>query len=163
MNKIKIFLILIVLFISISAVSAEGNFTALQNEINTSEDSIEITQDYTYDNIADNGLENGILINKSDFTINGNGYTINGANQARIFDIVGNNVTILNLNLINGNSENGGAIFNRNGATINNVSFINNNATEGGSIYSTALLTIRNCYFDKNTAKIGGGVHSFIE
>ena len=162
MNKIKIFLILIVLFISISAVSAEGNFTALQNEINTSEDSIEITQDYTYDNIADNGLENGILINKSDFTINGNGYTINGANQARIFDIVGKNVTILNLNLINGNSENGGAIFNRNGATINNVSFINNNATEGGSIYSTALLTIRNCYFDNNTAKIGGGVHSFI-
>ena len=33
MKKIKIFLILLVLFISISAVSAERNFTALQDEI----------------------------------------------------------------------------------------------------------------------------------
>ena len=161
MNKIKIFLILIVLFISISAVSAEGNFTSLQNEIDASDNSIDIQQDYKYDSTSDNGLESGILINKSDFTINGNGYTIDGANQARIFNIIGPGVTILNLNLINGNSDNGGAISNKNGITLNNVSFINNNATEGGSIYSTAQSTIENCYFDNNTAKYGGGIFSF--
>ena len=161
MNKIKVFLILIVLFISISAVSAEGNFTSLQNEIDASDNSIDIQQDYKYDSTADNGLESGILINKSSFTINGNGHTIDGANQARIFDILGSDVTILNLNLINGNSDNGGAIINRNGITLNNVSFINNNATEGGSVYSTAQSTIDNCYFDNNTAKFGGGIFSF--
>ncbi|MBE6505352.1 MAG: hypothetical protein E7Z73_06385 [Methanobrevibacter millerae] len=43
-KEIKIFLILLVLFISISTVSAEGNFTSLQKEIDSSTDSIEITQ-----------------------------------------------------------------------------------------------------------------------
>lgn len=43
MNKFKIFLILLVLFISINAVYSEGNFTDLQTEINNSTDSIEIT------------------------------------------------------------------------------------------------------------------------
>ena len=46
MKKIKIFLILLVLFISISAVSAEGNFTTLQDEIHTSTERIEINQNY---------------------------------------------------------------------------------------------------------------------
>ncbi|MBR6024764.1 MAG: right-handed parallel beta-helix repeat-containing protein [Methanobrevibacter sp.] len=161
MNKIKIFLILIVLFISISAVSAEGNFTALQNEIDASDNSIDIQQDYKYDNLADNGLESGISINKSNFVINGNDHTIDGSNQARIFNITGDNVTILNLNLINGNSDNGGAILTEKSITINNVSFINNNATGGGSIYSTASSTIRNCYFDNNTAKFGGSIYFF--
>ena len=43
-KEIKIFLILLVLFISISTVSAERNFTSLQKEIDSSTDSIEITQ-----------------------------------------------------------------------------------------------------------------------
>ena len=85
MKEIKIFLVLIVLFISIGAVSAEGNFTSLQNEINDSDNTLEITQNYAYDNTTDYRLNGGITINKSDFTINGNGYTIDGNNQSRIF------------------------------------------------------------------------------
>ena len=100
MNAIKTFLILLVLLLSVSAVSAEGNFTALQEEIDSSADSIEITQNYIYDNSSDYELNEGILINKSDFTINGNGHTIDGAGEARIFYILGKNVTILNLNLM---------------------------------------------------------------
>ena len=46
MNAIKIFLILLVLFISIGTVSAEGNFTSLENEIDASAESIKITQNY---------------------------------------------------------------------------------------------------------------------
>ena len=53
MKEIKIFLVLIVLFISIGAVSAEGNFTSLQNEINDSANTLEITQNYAYDNTTD--------------------------------------------------------------------------------------------------------------
>ena len=78
MKMIKILLVLIVLFISISAVSAEGNFTALQDEIDTSGNSIDINDDYVYDNGTDYSYVDGISIIKSDFTINGNGHTIDG-------------------------------------------------------------------------------------
>ena len=89
MKIIKILLVLVILFISLSAVSAEGNFTALRNEIDSSTDFLEITQDYVYDNSTDYELNKGIQINKNDFTINGNGYTIDASNQARIFAVNG--------------------------------------------------------------------------
>ena len=44
MKKFKILLLLLVLFISVSASYAEGNFTSLQTEINNADNSIEITQ-----------------------------------------------------------------------------------------------------------------------
>ena len=69
MKKFKILFILLVLFISVSAVHADGNFTSLQTEINNAGDSIEITRDYIYDNSTDFGLKNGIFVNKTDFTI----------------------------------------------------------------------------------------------
>ena len=43
MKIIKILLVLAILLISLSAVSAEGNFTALQEEIDSSTDFLEIT------------------------------------------------------------------------------------------------------------------------
>ena len=60
MKKFKILFIFLVLFISVSAVHADGNFTSLQTEINNAGDSIEITRDYIYDNSTDFGLKNGI-------------------------------------------------------------------------------------------------------
>ena len=100
MNKLKIFLVFIVLFISISAVSAEGNFTSLQTDIANSAQSIEITQDYTYDEKVDAKLNSGIVINKTNFVINGNGHTLNGNSISRIFDVNGQNITINNLKFI---------------------------------------------------------------
>ena len=72
MKIIKILLVLTILFITISAVSAEGNFTALQNEINSIGDSIDIKNNYVYDNATDYSYNGGISVNKSNFTINGN-------------------------------------------------------------------------------------------
>lgn len=46
---------------------------------------IEITQDYVYVNESDYELTDGILINKTTLFINGNGHTIDGAGQSRIF------------------------------------------------------------------------------
>ena len=158
MKKIKVFLVLIVLFISISAVSAEGNFTALQNEINDSGDSLEITQDYTYDNSTDYEVNKGVLINKSDFTIEGNGYTIDGANQASIFEIIGDNITILNLNIINGHSDwAGGAVFGNSNLILNNVTFTNNYAMAGGAVFNAKTTEIIDCTFENNTASDRGG------
>ena len=61
MNKVKIFLVLLVLFISVTAVYADGNFTSLQSEIDTSTDAIEIASDYTYDNSSDENITDGII------------------------------------------------------------------------------------------------------
>ena len=158
MKKIKIFLILLVLFISISAVSAEGNFTTLQDEIHTSTERIEINQNYIYDNSTDYKLNSGILVNKSDFTINGNGHTIDASNQARIFNINGNNITINNLIFINGyNNDTGGAIFSNATITLNNVIFTNNRAENGGAIFTENTITINNATFNNNQANSYGG------
>ena len=159
MKVIKILLVIAVLFISISAVSAEGNFTALQKEIDSSTDSIEITQDYVYDNSTDYELDSGILINKSDFTINGNGRTIDGSNQARIFNITGNNITISNLIFINGNmiGGRGGALHSSGLIILNNVTFKDNNAENGGAISSSGDCIINSTNFINNTASASGG------
>ena len=163
MKIIKILLVLAILFISISAVSAEGNFTALQDEIDSSTDFLEITQDYVYDNSTDYELIKGINITKNDFTINGNGHTIDASNQARIFTINGNNVTLKNLNIINGNANNGGALYILSDATLttNNVVFKDNNASEmAGAVASLGTYTSINDRFIDNCAKMGGAIYS---
>ena len=163
MKIIKILLVLAILFISIGAVSADGNFTALQDEIDSSTDSIEITQDYVYDNSTDYELVKGIQIYRNDFTINGNGFTIDASNQARIFDINGTNITITNLNLINGKATSGAALYINANSTVttNNVSFMDNNATNGGAVLNAAgFYTSMNDMFAGNCADKGGAILS---
>ena len=122
LKKLKIFLIFLILFISIGAISASENFTSLQEDIEDSEHNMEITQDYIYDNTTDGELIDGIEIEKVNFTLNGNGHTIDGKSQARILDIRGYNITISNLKIINGvNDESAGAI-----RAIGNITLINN-------------------------------------
>ena len=159
MKMIKILLVLIFLFISISAVSAEGNFTALQNDIDSSTGSIDIKQDYAYDNTSDYKLNSGILINKSDITINGNGHTIDGSNQARIFNITANNIIISNIIFANGNINEGlgGALHSSGSVTLNNVTFKNSNADYGGAISVSGQSIINNAIFTNNTASEDGG------
>ncbi len=159
LKKLKIVLILLILFISISAVSASGNFTSLQEDIEDSEDSIEITQDYIYDNETDDEIIDGIEIEKANFTLNGNGYTIDAKFQTRIFDISGYNITISNLKIINGkHNESGGAIISNGNITLINVTFENNHAPEGGTIFSSENIKVINSTFSKNSAKHGGAL-----
>ena len=125
-----IFLSLLVLFISISAVSADGNLTALETQIEKSTDSFEITQDYAYSPTVDANYTIGAFVNKTNFVINGNGHTIDGKNQSRLFRIVNANVTVNDLIIKNGfSSDFGGGIFSQcDGLILNNVTFINDNA-----------------------------------
>ncbi len=151
MNKLKIFLVFLVLFISVSAVSADGNFTSLQTDIANSENSIDITQDYTYDEGADTDIDSGIIVNKTNFVINGNGHTLNGNNQTRIFHIIGENVTINNLKLIYGNGNIGGSIVCDGVSLINNCTFSNNFASvDGGAIVFRKNGNVINSMFTDN-------------
>ena len=163
-KKILILCCLVLFFMSIVSVSAGDNdtFTSLQTEINQPGNTIELTHNYVYDNSTDGEFQTGIGITKDNFTINGNGFTIDGANQARIFHITGENVTISNLNIINGYRFNkaGAGILAEDSIILNNVTFINNHGNEGGAIYGLASVNLTNVHFTQNTADNGGAIYS---
>ena len=75
-----------------------GTFTDL-NDLITANDELELYRDYVYQS-SDSALQTGIPINKN-VIINGNGYTINSTNLARLFTVAANcNLTLRNVTLI---------------------------------------------------------------
>ena len=130
----------------------EGTFTDLKGLIDSSEDTLNLSRNYTYSE-SDN-MEEGIVINRA-LTIEGNGFTINGANASGIFKIYMGDVVIKNLNFINGHSNYyGGAIDGP--ATAINCTFANNTANFGGAIRQATAI---NCTFIQNSAtSFGGGI-----
>ena len=100
----------------------DGTFTALQEKINNAPagSTITLENDYKYNADFD---KNGILIDKK-LSINGNGYTIDGSNRARIFNGYGQGIVLNNINFFDGFSLNGGAIYARGDMEINNCNFI---------------------------------------
>lgn len=134
-NKFKLFLICIAVLMLMSLpcicahdLSAESNtvtddsvtisdenvvsheldtFDDLQNDIDnlSSGDVYTFNKDYHY---ADNGsgYASGIVIDKDNITVNGNGHTLDGCHLSSLIKIAGNNVKIYNLTLTNGNLKN---------------------------------------------------------
>lgn len=140
----------------------EGDFQSLKTLIeNASENSeVNLTQDYTFTVDLDENITQGIILNKSNITINGNGFSINALNQARIFQIYGDNVKLINLNFIGGSTSNisedlidcaGGAILWLGaGGNISSCTFMNNTATKGGAIFVDNDLYVENSVFLDN-------------
>ena len=139
--------------------TASGDsFTNLTDEIK-SKNVVNLTHDYTFNNETDNKI--GILIDRDNFVLNGNGHTIDGNNQSRIFAINANNVTLSNLILINGNTDDGGAVYTEGTVTLNNVTFINNYANQGGAvaILFDYVLNINNSKFIDNRGNVGSSIY----
>ncbi|MDL2270402.1 Ig-like domain repeat protein [Methanobrevibacter sp. OttesenSCG-928-I08] len=154
------------------AVTNTNNYKTLQETIdNTPEYGIiQLTQNITYNQSTDTDLVEGIVINKS-ITIDGLNFQINGDNKARIFKIVGDNVIIKNIYLVNGKFDDGGAIFNVGvNTTIIDSNFINNTAAPlygtsdysnyGGAIfnYGENFKILGTNIFVNNTAFSGGAI-----
>lgn len=137
------------------------SFKDLQNLINKAEGKIILDKNYKFNPETDGNLAYGIVINKP-LTIDGDGYTIDGSNAARLFNIKSSDVNIENLNLINGKNDKGGAIY-WNGANGNlkDCYLEGNIAKAGGGVYVAAKkLTIDACYFYRNYASYrGAGVY----
>ena len=105
----------------------------------------------------------------SDITIEGNGHTLIGDKQHRIFSVDSGTLTINNLTLTDGNArgpnERGGAlrVSGRGAAIVNDSTFINNKAGWGGAIATAqepARLTVANSHFQGNRANgEGGAIH----
>ena len=137
--------------------SAQKSFADLNDTINTNpDDVIYLEENYTYDPARDSVFIHGITIGR-DVTIYGNGMTIDGANQARIFNVTKGSATFHDIIFVNGNATGkyqdgcGGAIYN---GTAINCTFSNNTADYGGAIYKSIAI---NCTFTSNHDVIGGG------
>ena len=178
-KKRYLFLILIISLFTVSAVCGEdstdniiqagesnndiiaedspADFDELQNEINSIESGevLNLTKNYRYSNSSAEGIE----ISKP-ITINGNNFTIDGNGQSRIFNVLAENVTLNNLRLINGRSDNGGAVFVNQSISCNNLTFENNYATNyGGALYVVKHVNLTDCIFDGNWAVNGASLY----
>ena len=104
-------IIFIILFIHEikNKIIEQKTFTDLQKIIdNFDGEKLFLDSNYTFDSSKD--ITTGIIIKKS-LSIHGKGYSINGLNQARIFEIYNSEVTIERTMFINGFSkDSGGAI-----------------------------------------------------
>lgn len=143
-------------------------FTDFSKDMNESVDVMDIQYDYKFNNETDSGH---ILINRSNFIIEGNNHVLDGSNQTNIFAIVGSNITINNLIFTNGNCKlggllefvGGGAILSWEGAsiTLNNVTFINNAANYcGGDILNLGQLNCLDCNFVDSYSVKGNSIYS---
>ena len=141
----------------------DGNFGDLYNDVYSADGILKLERDYVR-----NGNENphGIGMDKCDFVIDGQGHTIDGSGNGRIFQFGGDNITLKNINFINGKyCTVGGAIYSEASLHIINCTFKNNKGDgslsstdyEGGAIYSDTDLYLDGCVFDGNYADDWGG------
>ena len=155
--KMSIFIALIFI-LSISAVSAEnlnsteqlsvdndnqvsvsyGSFHDLLDELNNStSEEVNLTNDYSFNSLTDQGLEQGIIIENSSFIINGNNHFIDCAGQARLFKL-GENSSVILKDITIKNGINSLLVVNNATLITNNVVFENNTAGDmGGAVYIT--------------------------
>ena len=145
---------------NINVISAkdDGTFTALQKKIDDAPEGSTITLENDYKN--DGGsFYDGIVINKQ-LTINGNGHTIDGCGNSRIFYLKGKNIILNDIKFINGNRDYGGAVFIETNGTFINCNFADNHANYGGAVYiPNDDGTFINCSFVNNTASEGGAIY----
>ena len=128
-------------------------FTDLQKAINMVEGDIYLSSNVTMlASEADNFFVNGIVVDHL-VNLKCDGFTINANNLGRIFNVTStaDKLNIYNANLINGNADIGGAIYNTGSVYAYNTNFINNTAaTMGGAVFNNGTLTIQKCIVDNN-------------
>ena len=141
-------------------------FTDLQSEIDNASDNgtLYLDCDYKYDESASKFA--GITINKNNFTIDGQGHTIdaNKGTKTSIFTVNGGSLTLKNLILTNATltAINIGGSAN---LTINNCTFTNNYGSYGGILkmpnYNfVGTVMIGNSTFTNNSANNGGIIYT---
>ncbi|MDD3408314.1 MAG: hypothetical protein PHX85_01590, partial [Methanobacteriaceae archaeon] len=144
--------------------SNSGSFSDLQNLINSNNNSITLDKNYKYNIATDSAYINGITISNENYKINGNNFTIDGCNSARIINYAGTGtLTLNNLNLVNGKTTlNGGAVYALNGGNIqiSGSNLINNSANNGGAVYTTGDVNIITSQLINNTANTGSGIYA---
>jgi hypothetical protein len=108
--------------------------------------------------------ENGIVINK-EIIIHGQPNTmVDGTKSDRIFTInKGACLNLFNINMLNGQSINGGAIYNDGRLNMVNCSISNCKAVngDGGAIYNLGYLNVSMSKLNNNNAANGGAIYCY--
>ena len=127
-------------------------FTDLQNAINMVEGDIRLNSNVTMLASEADKFVNGIVVDHL-VNLKCDGFTINANNLGRIFNVTStaDKLNIYNANLINGNADIGGAIYNTGSVYAFNTAFKDNTAaTMGGAVFNKGTLTIQKCIVDSN-------------
>ena len=132
------------------------SFTALNRTISLNyNNNLVLNHSYRYyDEYDFLFLGTGITIKKP-INIDGNCSTIDAKNKVRIFYVESDNVTLSNLNFVNGHADNGGAIYwnGKNGILINSNFNAHSTTSSGGAIlWNGAYGSINLCNFTNNYA-----------
>ena len=141
-------------------ITEKGQFDMLQELIdNATGNIVNLNRDYTLTEDIDS--VGGIIINKDNLIINGNGHTINALGISNLFNILSDNVKLMNLILINGNgtiSQSSPIQWRGNYGTIENCTVSNNFAERFGAITWTGTMGgIINSTFNNNRGLSSGG------
>ena len=83
-KKYLIFLVL-VFFLAIGSAFAEGNFTQLSDEIDTTPDIFQFSQDYIFTDDETYNASSPIVIGEDNYVIEGNNFIVDGQNKARVW------------------------------------------------------------------------------
>ena len=168
----------------IDEITIPSNYNDLAHDIENLKpgDVYDIQKDYVIENADADLAKNRIInIHTDNVVINGKGHTIdaNGCNgYFALFNVTGNNVTIVNLHIANSRAENyeySKSNWNKYGndytrvvspiewhgdnGVISNCRFDDNTGEDGGAIYWVGNNgSINNCYFDENAAVRGGSI-----
>ena len=127
-------------------------FTDLQKAINMVEGDIYLSSNVTMLDSEADKFVNGIVVDHL-VNLKCDGFTINANNLGRIFNVTStaDKLNIYNANLINGNADIGGAIYNTGSVYAYNTAFKDNTAaTMGGAVFNKGTLTIQKCIVDSN-------------
>ena len=145
----------------------DGTFSDLANEIANASGELNLTRNYVFSQ-GDGEYQLGINI-ADKITINGNGFAVDGRNQARAFNVVAGGVCLNNISFVNCYAEDkGGSVFwQGSDGVLSFCNFINSScygakSSYGGAVYwngNAGLLanaTFVNCSA-RSGFNIGGG------
>ena len=111
------------------------SFSQLNEDItNATGNYLELNTNYKFNSSSDS--EKGVVIRNDNFVLDGKGHTIDANNQSRAFVILGTNVTVNNLTIINANSQAGSAFIIPSGSLTTNYVNIHNCTALQGVVYT---------------------------
>ena len=126
--------------------SDDNTFTDLFEDINDSDDSLNLSRDYKFNPDTDEKYIDGIFFENIKYELNGNYHVIDANGKSKIFEFVDSDIVVKNI--IIKNSLNSAFRFNNCTVTTFNVTFINCSAQYmGGCVF--AQNSIYKSYNDK--------------
>lgn len=131
-------------------------------------DNIILSEDIALKNYELDFYEGGILLDRDNLTIDGNGHTIDANGRSRIFYVTGNNITLKNIHFKNGNFKTsfdkhitgGGTICAIDGSSVNLIqcTFEDSGSDySGGAVFNKGRVASSECRYIQNNSGHGGG------